>query len=187
MRSFVLLLALFVVTGFSSAARADSFAFDFATNDGLYSGSGTFTTYPESTDPNGNPVAYSGYYISSLNGVVNGIPMVMVTGIFPGSSMDYYGPLPPIVGVPLVLFTQYNFLNGSLNFTLDGQEFFIHDNDEPGTPDEGLDLYSGAYEDPIQMDVIPTPEPATLTLSFLGLGATAFFRRKRKPSFRQQG
>jgi hypothetical protein len=161
-------LLLLVLTCLPLTAKADAFDFSFSTLNGDYSGSGVFDTLPYATDYNGNPVAYSGFYISSLDGEVNGISMVLAPGTTPGSTMDYYGPLPPIPGVPLTLGPEYNFLNGALNFTLDGQMYFIHYIDE-NVPNAGLNLYGPSFEDLITMTVIPTPEPTTRLSLLLGL------------------
>jgi hypothetical protein len=161
-------LLFLVFTCLPFAAKADTFDFSFSTLSGDYSGSGVFGTLPYATDYNGNPVAYSGFYISSLDGEVNGIPMVLAPGTTPGSTMDYYGPLPPIPDVPLTLFTEYNFLNGALNFTLDGQGYFIHDID-CNCPHPGLNLYEPTGTEQITMTVIPAPEPATRLSLLLGL------------------
>jgi hypothetical protein len=157
------------LAGSASITKADTFDFTFATISGDYVGAGSFDTYPYATEPGtGSPIAYSGFYISSLDGEVNGIPMVLVPGL-PGSSMDYYGPLPPVPGVPLTLFTEYNFLNGSLNFTLDGQDYFIHDLDEGPASLSGLNLYGPGFIEQITMTVIPASEPSTVLCLLLGL------------------
>jgi hypothetical protein len=161
-----LALALLVL-GSPSVVRADTFDFSFATLSGDFSGSGSFETYPFATAPGTDePIAYSGFYISSLAGDVDGIPMVLV----PGSAMDYYGPLPPIPGIPLTTFTEYNFLNGSLEFTLGGQLYFIHDLDEGPASTMGLNLV-GPGGGPITMTVVPASEPST----FLSLAFGLFF------------
>jgi hypothetical protein len=95
--------------------------------------------------------------------------MVLAPGTTPGSTMDYYGPLPPIPGVPLTVFTEYNFLNGSLNFTLDGQAYFIHDLDQGPDYLLGLNLYGAGFNEPITMTVIPASEPSTLLSLLVGL------------------
>ncbi len=173
---YVLSLALvLLVMGSPSAVKADTFDFSFTSVTGDFSGSGSFDTLPYATDYTGDPVAYSGFYISSLDGEVNGILMLLAPGI---SRMDYSGPLQPIPGVPLALYTEYNFLNGSFNFTLDGQAYFIHDNDMG--PDDliGLNLYGPGLEDLIMMTVIPTPEPATRLCLCFGLLLVAAFAFK---------
>ncbi|HEX4002838.1 MAG TPA: PEP-CTERM sorting domain-containing protein [Candidatus Acidoferrales bacterium] len=169
MRIFPLVLLLLAVSCCPLITKADTFDFSFATVNGAFAGSGTFDTDSFATDPvTGQPIAYSGFYISSLSGDVNGIAMVLDPGT-PGSSMDYYGPLPPTPDVPLTLFTEYNFLNGSLDFTLDGQEFFIHDNDSGPASLAGLNLYGPGIDDLIRMTVTPAPEPSTLLSLLLGL------------------
>ncbi|HEX4073823.1 MAG TPA: hypothetical protein VHX49_00350 [Candidatus Acidoferrales bacterium] len=168
-RTLFCVLLLFVAACFPSGTKADTFDFNFSTVNGAFSGSGSFNTYAFATDPStGQPIAYSGCYISSLDGEVNGIAMVLAPG-YPGSAMDYYGPLPPVPDVPLTLYTEYNFLNGALNFTLDGQTYFIHDLDMG--PDDllGLNLYGPGVEDLITMTVTPASEPSTLLSLLAGL------------------
>lgn len=162
----VFLLA--VIACLPQATKADTFDFTFSTTDGSFSGSGTFQTYSYGTDAEGQPVAYSGFYISSLTGDVNGIPMVLLPGT-PGSTMDYYGPLPPTPGVPLTLYTEYNFLNGSLDFSLDGQDYDIHDQDMGPADLLGLNLYGPGIDDLITMTVTPASEPSTLLPLLAGL------------------
>ena len=166
---YLIVVGVLLVMGSPMIVRADTFDFTFATLNGSFSGSGVFNTYPFATDPvTGNPIAYSGFYISALDGEVNGIPMVLAPG-HPGSAMDYFGPLPPIPDVPLTLFTEYDFLNGSLNFTLDGQAYFIHDLDQGPSDQLGLNLFGPGGNELITMTVIPTAEPSTLFSSLLGL------------------
>ena len=168
-RYLIVLLVLLVMAS-PMIVRADTFDFTFATVNGDFSGSGVFDTYPFATDPvTGDPIAYSGFYISALDGEVNGIPMVLAPG-HPGSAMDYFGPLPPIPNVPLTIFTEYNFLNGALNFTLDGQAYFIHDVDQGPGDLLGLNLFGPGGNELITMSVIPEAEPSTLSFSLLGLG-----------------
>ncbi len=165
-------LLLTAIACLPAITKADTFDFTFSSTNGSFSGSGSFDTYAYATAPNGQPIAYSGFYISSLDGEVNGISMVLLPGS-PGSSMDYYGPIPPVPGVPLTLFDEYNFLNGSLDFSLDGQDYFIHDVDMWPSDDLGLNLFGPGFNDLITMTVTPAadpvPEPSTLLSLLLGL------------------
>jgi len=168
-RIFPSILLLLAVSCIPLMTKADTFDFTFSTANGAFSGSGVFNTYAFATDPTtGQPIAYDGFYISSLDGEVNGVPMLLDPGT-PGSSMDYFGPIPPVPDVPLTLFTEYNFLNGSLDFTLGGQDFFIHDNDTGPAALEGLNLYGPGIDDLITMTVTPAAEPSTLLSLLFGL------------------
>jgi hypothetical protein len=181
--------ALFLFLLFVVPAKADEFDFTFQTTNGSLGGSGFFDTPPYGTAANGQPEAYAGFQITSLDGTVNGTAMDLVsTGA--GSRMDYEGPVPPVLGVPLTLFGQdggFNFLNGNLDFTLDGQLFVIHDVDMGPPSLIGLDLWNGTTNMPITMTVIPvaTPEPSTLLSCLIGLSILGLAFRSRRTNSRQ--
>ena len=184
MRILLAVVVLAAVTCVPRITKADTFDFTFSTTNGSFSGSGSFDTYAYATDPvTGQPTAYSGFYISSLTGEVNGMSMVLLPGI-PGSGMDYYGPIPPVPDVPLTLYTEYNFLNDSLDFSLDGQDFYIHDQDMGPSNLLGLNLYGPGIDDLITMTVTPdpdpVPEPSTLLSLLLGLALVLGFALRRQ-------
>jgi hypothetical protein len=157
--------------------RADSFDFSFS-GSGV-SGSGDFTTLPLDTLPDGSSVDLGGYIITSLDGELNGMSMVLLPWDGSGkpvNGMDGFGNLPP-AGTPLTVFTEFNFLNNSLYFTVDGQEYEILDIDQGPVDILGLDLREIGGEGtvtPISMCVVQTvdaPETGTVWLLAIGLGA----------------
>jgi hypothetical protein len=169
-------VALFFL--FVHPAKADRFDFSFQTIDGTLAGSGFFDTAPFGTMLDGQPEAYGGFEIASLDGEVNGIPMVLDSATRNG--MDSEGPFPLVLGVPLVLYSGFNFLNCNLNFTLDGQLYTIHDIDMGPVELSGLNIWNGTTNTQIAMTVIPvaTPEPSTLLSCLIGLTIIGAFRRR---------
>jgi hypothetical protein len=163
-------VALFFL--FVHPARADRFDFSFQTNDGTLAGAGFFDTAPFGTSPDGQPEDLTGFEMTSIDGEVNGIPMEIAGSLISG--MDYEGPVPPVLGVPLVLYGQdggFSFLSGNMYFTLDGQLYRIHVIDMGPVDLSGLNISTGTTDMQITMTVIPvaTPEPSTLLSCLIGL------------------
>jgi hypothetical protein len=169
----------------SPISKADNFAFTFVSLDGSFAGSGTLGTLPFDTTPDGQvfPIL-QGYFITSLDGQVNGIPMVLV----PGSSfMRNYTTASLPLNVPLIPFVQFDFSGGVLSFTLAGQGAQII-NSQNG-PLIGFTLFAqpgipGISSQEIDLQVIDTPEPSILTLLAAGLFGLAVLRRSPRPRIR---
>jgi hypothetical protein len=187
MRLFFGALILAVLSCGVSAptAKADdyTFAFIFATTSGDYVGSGTFeAATPVSTLPDGESCPQPALCVFSLQGQVNGIPMTLG----PYSEMDYTGTMPPVPGVPLIEYSQFNFLYGGIQFTIDGQSFDLFDNDiGGGALPAGIILDGpGGFEALSTLTIIPeaAAEPETLTLlvaSLFGLVLFGAFAKSR--------
>lgn len=168
------ILAFVVVAALSVPVRADTFDFSFATLDGEFSGVGSFNTYAFSTQPDGMPSDCGCYVMESLSGEVDGIAVVLVDG----SAMQYEGPIPPVVGVPLILFENMDFLQQDFAFLLDSQEYHIHVQDMGPSQDLGLNLYGPGYQDQVMLGVVPTPEPSTSLLLIFCIAPFLFAARK---------
>jgi hypothetical protein len=184
MRPSLCALLLLVFAGLSPVCKADNFSFTFVSLDGAIAGSGTFSTLPFDTAPDGTvlPLLQS-YFITSLNGQVNGIPMVLL----PGSLMNNFANASLPLNVPLIPFLQFDFLTGALSFTLDGQASQILDSQ--GGPLIGFTLFAppgiqGISSQEIKLQVIDTPEPSGLALLAAGLFGLAVFGRSRKAADR---
>jgi hypothetical protein len=185
MRPLLCAFVLLLFAGLSPVSKADNFAFTFVSLDGSLAGSGTFATLPFDTTPDGQVLPLlEGYFITSLSGQVNGIPMVLV----PGSSfMNNFTNAALPLNVPLIPFVQFDFLTGALSFTLDGQASGILDSQ--GGPLIGFTLFAppgiqGISSQEIELQVIETPEPGGLALLAAGLLALAVFGRSRQAADR---
>jgi hypothetical protein len=185
MRPSLCALVLLVFAGLSPVSKADNFTFTFISLNGVIAGSGAFSTLPFDTTPDGQVLPLlQGYFITSLDGQVNGIPMVLV----PGSSfMNNFTNAPLPLNVPLIPFDQFDFNGGVLSFTLDGLGCQIVDSQSgpligftffapPGIP--------GISSQEISLQVIDTPEPSGLALLAAGLFGLAVFCRSPKASNR---
>jgi len=185
MRSLLCAFMLLVFAGLSPVCKADDFAFSFAGSSGALSGSGTFSTLPYDTTPDGQVLPLlQGYFITSLDGQANGIPMVLVPG---SSSMNNFTNAPLPLNVPLIPFYQFDFVTGVLSFTLDGQDCQIVDSQSG--PLIGFTFFApagipGISSQEISLQVIDTPEPSGLALLAAGLFALPLFGRSRKASNR---
>jgi hypothetical protein len=184
MRPCLCALVLLGFAGLSPVSKADNFAFTFVSADGAITGSGTFSTLPYDTAPNGQVLPLlQGYFITSLAGQVNGIPMVLL----PGGLMNNFTNAPLPLNVPLVPFVQFDFLTGALSFTLDGQASQILDSQ--GGPLIGFTFFApsgiqGISSQEIRLHVIDTPETSALALLAAGLFGLAVFGRSPKASHR---
>jgi hypothetical protein len=184
MRPSLCAFALLVLAGLSPVSKADNFSFTFVSLNGAIAGSGTFSSLRFDTAPDGTVLPLlQGYFISSLNGQVNGIPMVLL----PGSLMNNFTNAPLPANVPLIPFLQFDFLTGALSFTLDGQASQILDSQ--AGPFIGFTLLAppgiqGISTQEIKLQVIDTPEPGGLALLAAGLFGLGVFGRSRKAAAR---
>jgi hypothetical protein len=177
MRPLLCVFVLLLFAGLSPVCKADNFAFNFVSLNGAVAGSGTFSTLPFDTAPNGEVLPLlQGYFITSLHGQVNGIPMVLL----PGGLMNNFTNAQLPLNVPLIPFVQFDFLYGALSFTLDGQSSQILDSQ--GGPLIGFTFFAppgiqGISSQEIKLQVIDTPEPSGLALLAAGLFGLAVLGR----------
>jgi hypothetical protein len=185
MRILLCAFLLLVLTGLSPISKADNFAFTFVSLDGSFAGSGTFGTLPFDTTPDGQVFPLlQGYFITSLDGRVNGIPMVLVPG---DNFMSNFTTASLPLNVPLIPFVQFDFSAGVLSFTLDGKGAQIVDSQNG--PLIGFTLFAqpgipGISSQEIDLQVIDTPEPSILTLLAAGLFGLAVLRQIPRASDR---
>jgi hypothetical protein len=177
----VLALLLFFV----HPAEADTFDFTFVSLNGAVAGSGTFSTLPFDTAPDGEVLPLlEGYFITSLDGQVNGIPMILL----PGSFMNSFTNAPLPLNVPLIPFNQFDFLHGTLSFTLDGEDCEIVDSQQG--PLVGFTFFAapgiqGISSQEIALQVIDTPESGSILFLALGLLGLVEFSRGKSQTYRK--